>query len=122
MPKKASEWPKSFEHPKTWSTLAEEVEVGNLKKIRVDSDESRISVDGHDQRRIYEIRDHKLELLMHASVLELHAVRVVRTPHCDERQLHLKVRLMCRRREVVADVLLDIGAQVSLVRKGPSPD
>ena len=37
-------------------------------------------VDGQNQPEIYEIRDHTLEVLMHPSVLELDAVRVVRTP------------------------------------------
>ena len=37
MPKKASEGPKSFEHPTTWPTLTDEVEVGNVKKMWVDS-------------------------------------------------------------------------------------
>ena len=55
---------------------------------------------------------------MHPSVLELHAVRVVYTPHGDERQLHLKVRVRCGKKEVIADVLVDTGAQVSLVRQG----
>ena len=63
MPTKALEGPKSFEHPTTWSTLTDEVEVGNLKMIRVDCDESRISVDWHDQPKIYKIRDHTLEVL-----------------------------------------------------------
>ena len=47
------------------------------------------------QPKIYTIRDHTLEVLMHPDVLELHAVRVVHTPHGDERQLHLKVRVRC---------------------------
>ena len=98
MPKKTSQGPKSFEHPTTWSTLTDEVEVGNVKRIRVVSDDSRISVDGQDQPKIYEIRDNTLEVLMHPSVLELHAVRVVRTPHGDEGRLQLKVRVMCGRR------------------------
>ena len=67
---------------------------------------------------MYEIRDHTLEVLMHPSVLELHAVRVVRTPHGDGRQLHLRVRVMCGRKEVIEDVLVDTGAQVSLLRNG----
>ena len=79
-------------------------------------------MDGQDQPKIYEIRDHTLEVLMHPSVLELHAVRVVCTPHGDERQLHLKVWVMCGRKEVIADVLVDTGAQVSLVRNGLFPD
>ena len=122
MPKKVSEGPKSFEHSTTWSTVTDQVEVGNVKKMQVDSDESRISVDGHDQPQIYEIRDHTSEVLTHPSVLDLHAVRVLLTPHSDERQLHLTVRVMCGQREVIADVLVDTGAQISLVRKGLFPD
>ena len=75
-------------------------------------------MDGHDQPKIYAIQDHTLEVLMHPSVLELHAVRVVHTAHGDERQLHLKVRVRCGKKEVIADVLVDKGAQVSLPRKG----
>ena len=59
-----------------------------------------------------------LEVLMHPDVVELHAVRGVHTPHGDERQLHLKVRVRCGREEKVVDVLVDTGAQVSLVRRG----
>ena len=55
---------------------------------------------------------------MHPSVLESHAVRAVHTPHGDERQLHLKVRVWCGKKEVIADVLVETGAQVSLVWKG----
>ena len=75
-------------------------------------------MDGQDQPRIYTIRDHTLEVLMHPDVLELHAVRVVHTPQGDERQLHLKVRVRCGQEELVVDVLVDTGAQVSLVRRG----
>ena len=75
-------------------------------------------MDGHDQPKFYTIREHTLAVLMHPSVLELHAVRVVHTPHGDERQLHLKVRVRCGKKEVIADVLVDTGAQVSLVPKG----
>ena len=53
---------------------------------------------------------------MHPDVLELHAVRVVHTPQGDERQLHLKVRVRCGQEELVVDVLVNTGAQVSLVR------
>ena len=59
-----------------------------------------------------------LEVLMHPSVLELHALRVVPTPHGDKRQLQLQVRLRCEKKKVNADVFMDTGAQVSLVRKG----
>ena len=36
----------------------------------------------------------------------------------EERQLHLKVRVPCGKKEVIADALVDTGAQVSLVWKG----
>ena len=75
-------------------------------------------MDGQEQPKIYTIRDHTLEVLMHPVVLELHAVGVVHTPQGDERQLHLKVRVQCGREELVVDVLVDTGAQVSLVRRG----
>ena len=55
---------------------------------------------------------------MHPSVLELHVVRVVRTPHGDERQLHLKMWVRCGQKEVVAYVLVDARAQLDLIRKG----
>ena len=74
-------------------------------------------VDGYDQPRTYAIRDHTLEVLMHPSVPQLHVVRVVHTPHGHEQQLDLKVRVRCGKEEVIADVLVDTGAQVSFVRK-----
>ena len=79
-------------------------------------------MDGHDQPKIYTIRDHTLEVVMHPSVLELHALRVVHTPHCDARQLNLQVRVRCGKKEVIADVLVDTGAQVSLVRNGKNSE
>ena len=84
------------------------MDIGSLDKKVGETTES--PVDGQDQPKIYEIRDHTLEVLLHPSVLELHAVRVVRTPHGDEGQLHLKVRVMCGRKEVIADVLVDTAA------------
>ena len=75
-------------------------------------------VDGHDQPKMYTIWDPGLEALMHPSILELHAVRAVHTPHGDHRQLHLKVLQRCGKKEVIADALVDTGARVSLVRKG----
>ena len=45
-------------------------------------------------------------------------MRVVHTPHGDERQLHLKVRVRCGQEELVVDVLVGTGAGVSLVRRG----
>ena len=64
-------------------------------------------MDGQDQPKIYTIRDHTLEVLMHPDVLELHAVRVIHTPQGDERQLHLKVRERCGQEELVVDDLVD---------------
>ena len=89
-----------------------------MKRVWVDLDDPRASVDGHDQQRIHEIRDHTLEVLMHPSVLEFHALRVVRTQHGDEQQLHLDVRVRCGQRIVVTNVLVHTGAQVSLVLEG----
>ena len=90
----------------------------DLGRTRINDGETTESlVDGHDQPKIYIIRDHTIEVLMHPSVLELHAVRVVHTPHGDERQLHLKVRVRCEKKEVILDVLMDTGAQVSLIWK-----
>ena len=63
-----------------------------------------------------------LKVPMHPSLLELHAVTVLHTPYGDEGQLHLKVRVMCGPKEVVADVLVDNGAQVSFVQNGLFPD
>ena len=119
MPKKAPEEPKplSFATPNPWSALPREVHVGTGDGKK-EGATTESPVDGQDQPKIYTIRDHTLEVLMHPDVLELHAVRVVHTPHCDERQLHLKVRVRCGREEKVVDVLVDTGAQVSLVRRG----
>ena len=74
-------------------------------------------MDGHDQPKIYTIRYHTLEVLMHPSVPVLHAVSVVHTPHGDKRQVHLKVRVRCGKKDVVVDVLVDTGVQVTLVPK-----
>ena len=42
-------------------------------------------MDGQYQPKIYTIRHHTLEVLVHLELLELHDVRVVHTPHGDER-------------------------------------
>ena len=119
MPKKAPEEPKplNFATPNPWSALPRDVHVGTGHGKK-EGATTESPVDGQDQPKIYTIRDHTLEVLMHPDVLELHAVRVVHTPHGDERQLHLKVRVRCGREEKVVDVLVDTGAQVSLVRRG----
>ena len=119
MPKEApvGHKPLSFVTPDPWSALPREVCVGKGRGKK-EGATTESPVDGQDQPRIYTIRDHTLEVLMHPDVLELHAVRVVHTPQGDERQLHLKVRVRCRQEELVVDVLVDTGAQVSLVRRG----
>ena len=120
VPKRAPEEPRklNFASPSPWNTLPSEVHM-DLGRTQINDGETTESpVDRHDQPKIYTIRDHTLEVLMHRSVLELHALRVVHTPHGDEWQLHLKVRVRCGKKEVIADVLVDTGAQVSLVRKG----
>ena len=119
MPKKAPDEPKplSSATPNPWSTLPREVHVGTGHGKK-EGATTESPVDGQDQPKIYTIRDHTLEVLMHPDVLEFHAVRVVHTPHGDERQLHLKVRVRCGREEKVVDVLVDPGAQVCLVRRG----
>ena len=119
MPKKAPEEPKplSFAIPNPWSALPREVYMGKGRGKK-EGATTESPVDGQDQSKIYTIRDHTLEVLMHPDVLELHAVRVVHTLHGDERQLHLKVRVRCGQEELVVDVLVDTGAQVSSVRRG----
>ena len=96
-----------------WDGLPREVQVdiGSCGEKVGEITES--PMDGQDQPKIYEIRDHTFQVLMHPSLLELHVVRVVCTPHGDERQLHLKVRVMCGRKEVIADVLVETRAQES---------
>ena len=118
MRKKAPEEPKPliFATPNPWSAVPREVYVGKGRGKK-EGATTESPVDGQDQPKIYTIRDHTLEVLMHPDVLELHAVRVVHTPHGDERQLHLKVRVRCGQEELVVDVLVDTGAQVSLVRR-----
>ena len=110
--------PPSSTSASPWDALPREVQADTGSWDKKVGETTEGPVDGQDQPKIYEIRDHTLEVLMHPSVLELHAVRVVRTPHGDERQLHLKLRVMCGQKKVIADVLVDTGAQVSLVWNG----
>ena len=120
VPKRAPEEPRklTFASPSPLNTLPREVHMDSGRTQINDGETTESPVDGHDQPKIYTIRDHTLEVLMHPSVLELHAVRLVHTPHGDERHLYLKVRVRCGKKEVIADVLVDTGAQVSLVLKG----
>ena len=120
MPKKVSKEPKPLSSAiaNTWDILPREGQVDIASWDKKVGETTESPSDGHDQPKVYEIHDHTLEVLMHPSLLQLHALRVVRTPHGDERELHLKVRVMSGREEVIADVLVDTGAQVSLVRNG----
>ena len=46
-----------------------------------------MTMDGQGQPKIYEMHYHTLKVLMHLFLLELHVVRIVRTPHGDERHV-----------------------------------
>ena len=120
VPKRALGEPRklNFAGPSPWNSLPREVHMDSGCTEISDGETKESPVDGHDKPKVYTIRDHTLEVLMHPSVLELHAVRVSHTPHGEVRQLHLKVRVRCGNKEVIADVLVNAGAQVSLVRKG----
>ena len=82
VPKRAPEEPRKldFASPRPWKTLPREVLMDLGRTQKYDGETVESPVDGHDQPKIYIIRDHTLEVLMHPSVLELHAVRVVHTP------------------------------------------
>ena len=124
VPKRAPEEPRKlrFASPSPWNTLRREVQM-NLGHTQInDGDTMESPVGGRDQPKIYTIRDHTLEVLMQPSILQVHAVAVVHTPHGDERQLHLKVRVRCGEIVVIADALVDTGAQVSWDWKGLSSE
>ena len=119
-PKSAPEEPSKlrFASPSPCNALPREVHMDLGRTQMDDGDSTESATDAHDQPKIYTIWDHTLEVLMHPSVLDLHAVRVVHTPHGAKWYLHLKVRVRCGKKEMMADVMVDTGAQVSLVRKG----
>ena len=78
----------------------------------------RVSEDHPDRSWMLQMGSLSLvELLERPEILSLHAVRRVGR----ERQLHLKVHALCREVEKVFDVLVDTGAQVSLVKAGLLP-
>ena len=75
------------------------------------------AADGQPEPIVHDLHQWLVELLERPEILSLHAVpRVGR-----ERQLHLKVRALCGEVEKVFDVLVDTGAQVSLVKAGLLP-
>ena len=113
--KKVPKEPKSVSSASAnpWDALPREVPVDIGISDKKVGEITESPVDGQDQHKIYEIRDHTLEVPMHPSLLELHAVRVVCPPHGAERQWHLRVRVMSGQKEVIADVLVDTRAQLS---------
>ena len=68
--------------------------------------------DGQPEPIVHDLHQLLIELLERPEILSLHAVRRVG----PEQQLHLKVRALCGEVEKVFDVLVDTGAQVSLVK------
>ena len=99
--KRAPEEPSklSFANPSPWNPLRREVHMGLGSTQERERETTERSVYGHDQPKIYTVRDHTPKLLKHPSVLDLHAVRVVHTPDGDERQLHLKVQVRCGKKK-----------------------
>ena len=75
------------------------------------------AADGQLEPIIHDLHQLLIELLERPEILSLHAVRRVG----PERQLHLKVGALCGEVEKVFDVLVDTGAQVSLVKAGLLP-
>ena len=72
------------------------------------------AADGQPEPMVHDLHQSLIELLERPEILSLHAVRRVGW----ERQLHLKVRALCGEVEKIFDVLVDTGAQVSLVKAG----
>ena len=70
------------------------------------------AADGQPEPIVHDLHQSLVELLERPEILSLHAVRRVGR----ERQLHLKVRALCGEVEKVFNVLVDTGAQVSLVK------
>ena len=75
------------------------------------------AAEGQPEPIVHDLHQSLVELLERPEILSLHAVRRVGR----ERQLHLKVRALCGEVEKVFDVLVDTGAQVSLVNAGLLP-
>ena len=75
------------------------------------------AADGLSEPNTHDLHQSLIELLERPENLSLHAVRQVGR----ELQLHLKIRALCREVERVFNVLVDTGAQVSLVKAGLLP-
>ena len=75
------------------------------------------AADGLLEPITHDLQQSLIEILERPDILRLHAVcRIGR-----ERQRHLKIRALCREVEPVFNVLVDTGAQVSLVNAGLLP-
>ena len=72
------------------------------------------AADGQPEPIVHDLHQSLVELLEWPEILSLHALRRIGR----ERHLHLKVRALCGEVEKVFDVLVDTGAQVSLVKAG----
>ena len=70
------------------------------------------AADGQPEPIVRDLHQSLIELLERPQILSLHAVRRVGR----EQHLHIKVRALCEEVEKVFDVLVDTGAQVSLVK------
>ena len=75
------------------------------------------AADGQPEPIVHDLHQSLIELLERPKILSLHALRRVGR----ERQLHLKIRALCGEVEKLFDVLVDTGAQVSLVKAGLLP-
>ena len=75
------------------------------------------AADGQPEPILHDLHGSLVELQERPQILSLHTVRRVGR----ERQLHLKVRVLCGEVEKVFDVLVDTRAQVSLVKAGLLP-
>ena len=75
------------------------------------------AADGQPEPIVHDLHQSLVELLERPEILSLHPVRRVGR----KRQLHLKVPALCGEVEKVFDVLVDTGAQVSLVKAGLLP-
>ena len=85
--------------------------IGGSSRPRLDA------AGGRPEPIVHDLHQSLIELLERLEILSLHAVRRVGR----ERQLHLTVRALCGEVEKVFDVLVDTGAQVSLMKAGLLP-
>ena len=85
--------------------------IGGSPRLQLDA------ADGQPEPIVHDLHQSLFELLERPEILSLHAVRRIGR----ERQLHLKVRALCGEVGKVLDVLVDTGAQVSLVKAGLLP-